>query len=161
MHGLLCVYFAFSLLLLASAAYDIDKVYEMQPGSKPFFIYNENYPSNYPIGKRYRYQITVPSYYKVRGLCSANIGVSCEKSWKSIQAVNVVLFSIFISIMEMCAALMIFSYTSTMVQRIYIAINQCLDAVNSMGFQLCRGTIRLHLERYPNGFLVIFRAKFR
>lgn len=71
------VFFAFSISL-AFGAYDIDRVYELQRGIQPFTIYNENYPSNYPIGKSCRYQFKAPSYFKVTALCSVNIGVSSE-----------------------------------------------------------------------------------
>lgn len=75
MDALYFVCWTFSISI-TSATYNIDKVYEMQPGNKPFMIYSENYPSNYPVGKKYRYQITGPSYYKVKAICSVNIEVS-------------------------------------------------------------------------------------
>lgn len=74
MHGLRHVCFAFSVSL-AWAAYDIDKVFELKPDSKSFFINSENYPSYYPVGRAYRYQITGPAYYKVKAYCTADIGV--------------------------------------------------------------------------------------
>lgn len=75
MFALYFVCFVFSTSL-ASGQFDIDKVYEMQPGSTPLLIRSENYPSKYPIGKKYRYQITVPSFYRVNAICNVNIEVS-------------------------------------------------------------------------------------
>lgn len=58
------------------------------------------------------------------------------------------------------AAPTICSHTLKMVQQIYTAINQCLDAADSMKFQLSHATIQSHLECYQNNFPVTFRAKF-
>lgn len=136
MHHLNFVCFAFSIPL-AIGAYHIDEVYELQPGIQPFNIDN-----NYSAGKSSRYQFTAPSYYKVKAICSVNIGVSSDVA----NEIKNIVKNEFSSSMVMRAAPTIFSHTLKMVQPIYTAINQYLDAAESMEFRLSRGTIQLHLE---------------
>lgn len=140
MHCLHFVCYAFSISL-AFGAYHIDEVYELQPGVQ-FNIYNKNYPSNYAVGKNYRYQFTAPSYYKVKALCSVYIDVSSEVT----NAIKNIVKVKFLSSTVTRAAPTIFSYTLKMVQQIYTATKQCLDAADSKKFRLSRATIQLHLE---------------
>lgn len=77
MYGLYLLWFALSMPI---DAYNTDRVYEVQPRSRPFTIAVDNYKK----GTSYRYQIIGPSFYKVKAKCSVNVQAS-DMKWRLLQ----------------------------------------------------------------------------